>query len=205
MPNTQSVIIADTNFLSMQGLQSIVSAHADLDLLKSISDSEELKSESSHYPDIFIVNLSQHSELFTQKALDWKRKSKVLAIADLKNEIHIQKLWQNGIDSIVTNQCSEEEIHKALNHITQQEKFFCNTILDLLSKGSKNAQLEELSTRELQVLELIVKGKSSKEISEELFLSHHTVNSHRKNILKKLNLKSPAELIIYALDHGFSQ
>ena len=59
-----------------------------------------------------------------------------------------------------------------------------------------------LTPREYEVLELITRGKTTAQIAEELHLSVHTINSHRKNILRKLNMNSPAELIVYALESG---
>ena len=61
----------------------------------------------------------------------------------------------------------------------------------------------ELSDREMQVIRYVGKGLSSEEIASELNVSIHTVNSHRKNVLKKLGLKSPTELIVYALKQGW--
>ncbi|MCV9385833.1 response regulator transcription factor [Reichenbachiella ulvae] len=205
MPLTQTVIIADTNYLSLQGLQLIVSEQPDLELVESLGQLDQVNQFEQNDHNIYIVNISRDTDMLCRKALEWNRKSKVLVISDTRNEFHIQQLWKNGINSIVTNHCSEDEISQAIRHLANDEKFYCNTILDLLTDSKNKTTIEELTNRELEVLDLIVKGKSSKDISEELFLSHHTVNSHRKNILKKLNLKSPAELIIYALDHGFSQ
>ena len=60
----------------------------------------------------------------------------------------------------------------------------------------------DLSPREFEVLQLITKGHKTVQIADELNVSVHTINSHRKNILKKLNLKSPTELIVYAMETG---
>ncbi len=71
------------------------------------------------------------------------------------------------------------------------------------SPGEKDdCEPTNLSPREFEVLELITKSMTTAQIADELHLSVHTINSHRKNILKKLNLNSPAELIVYALETG---
>ena len=74
--------------------------------------------------------------------------------------------------------------------------------MDIITQTEVNQTLE-LSHREMQIVQLIGKGLASEAIAQELKLSLHTVNSHRKNILKKLQLKSPTELIIYAVEKGW--
>ena len=69
----------------------------------------------------------------------------------------------------------------------------------------QNCEPTDLSKREFEVLELIAKGFRTADIAEKLFVSIHTINSHRKNILKKLKLKSPAQLIVYAIESKLVQ
>jgi DNA-binding NarL/FixJ family response regulator len=65
-----------------------------------------------------------------------------------------------------------------------------------------NCEPTDLSPREYEVLQLITKGQKTVDIADTLHVSVHTINSHRKSILKKLNMKSPAELIVYAMESG---
>ncbi len=69
-------------------------------------------------------------------------------------------------------------------------------------KGGPDSPVALLTQRETQIIQLIAEGNSTVTIARKLNLSHHTINSHRKSILKKLNIKSPAQLIIYAIDTG---
>lgn len=84
------------------------------------------------------------------------------------------------------------------------EKFICNKILDvILEKNTYDTNNETvLSERETEIIKLIAEKYSSQEIAEKLFISIHTVYTHRKNIMKKLNMRSPVELILYAIDKG---
>ena len=103
----------------------------------------------------------------------------------------------------LTLHCSANEIENALSSIIDGTRFFCQEIVSLLfdeQKSNEQLKADGLSTREIEVLELIGKGHTSKLIAEKLFVSIHTVNSHRKSLLKKLNMTSPAQLIAYALD-----
>jgi DNA-binding NarL/FixJ family response regulator len=103
----------------------------------------------------------------------------------------------------VTKRCSEEEIENAIRFSMEGQRFYCSSVLETLKLPGlgKSEIVNTLSRREKEVLKLVLEGKTSGQIAEELFVSVHTVNSHRKNILKKFQLKSPAELLIYAIEH----
>ena len=135
--------------------------------------------------------------------------SKVLIVTDKVEKAHIQKLLGFGVKGIVTKRCSQTEIIHAIESVARSNRFFCNSILEIVMTPREevlvNYEPTDLSKRELEVLELIAKGFRTVDIAEKLFLSIHTINSHRKNILKKLNLKSPAQLIVYALESKLVQ
>ncbi len=90
--------------------------------------------------------------------------------------------------------------------IAQGNRFYCNKVLELLTHVEGNDPDDciptNLSAREVEILKLIATGYSTARISESLHISIHTVNSHRKNILKKLKLSSPTQLVAYAHEIG---
>ena len=111
------------------------------------------------------------------------------------------------MNSFLTKQCDEEEILDAIKATAKGDKFYCHKILDLIIERSfpsksENCNATPLSPREKEILTLVAKGKIAKEIAAELHISPHTIYTHRKNILKKLKLTSPTEMIVYALEHG---
>jgi len=94
--------------------------------------------------------------------------------------------------------------------LSRGEKFFCNKILDVilekhLIEDKDDCKSASLSEREIELIKLAVKGFSNKEIADKLFLSIHTVYTHRKNIMRKLKIKSPVELVLYALNSGIAE
>lgn len=125
---------------------------------------------------------------------------KVLVITDDTDKGRIRSVLKLGVQGFLTKSCSEAEIIQALTTIQSKQTFYCSRVLKALVES--DSQLE-LSEREMEVVKLIATGHSSSEIAETLIISIHTVNSHRKNILKKLNLKSPTELIIFAVEQGW--
>jgi len=118
-------------------------------------------------------------------------------------------LLDMGVRCILTKGCSKQEILNAIHSISKGNRFYCNRILDQVMTRSESDEVTcepaDLSPREFEVLQLITKGKKTVDIADQLNISIHTINSHRKNILKKLNLKSPAELIVYAVESGMTK
>ncbi|GEM_PF-5150966 len=116
-----------------------------------------------------------------------------------------KKLTALGVKAIVNWDCPEEEIATALHMAIKGKKYICDRLLDrmLVSDHSEaNTVTSELSSREKEVLHRIAYGLTTHEVADELHLSMHTVNSHRKNIMKKLDLKYPSQLIAFAWQHG---
>ncbi len=145
-------------------------------------------------------SLPQIAQLILQPNVD------VLLVVELTDHTLIQELKEMGIRGILTTHCDAQEIKTALESIRLGKRFYCGDILDVLIKPptqEKSPKADEiLSNREIEVLECVVKGLTTNQIAEELHVSTHTINSHRKNMLKKLNLTSPVELIVYAVKSG---
>ncbi len=123
--------------------------------------------------------------------------------AEYKKE-NVLKIINSGALGWLTKECEKNEILAALESMARGERFICNKILDVILEkkhGETNAE-NDLTDREVEIIKLIAERYSNQEIAEKLFISIHTVYTHRKNIMKKLQLKSPVELILYAIDKG---
>ena len=118
-----------------------------------------------------------------------------------------------GVDSYIKKSCDLEEITDAIQQTSRGTSFFCGKILEEIRKASIvvdefNNVTElpcdaiELSKREKEVLYLIAEGNTNTEIAEILFLSSHTVTTHRKNIMIKLGVKNTAGIVMYAVKSG---
>lgn len=206
-----SVLLADFQYLTRQGIASLVKAMPGFELIRMIESSEKLVEQSTKInPDLIVIDISdKDKELIPKlKILKENLKSNFLVISNSQTRDSIQQLLSMGIKGILTKNCSEEEIVSGLRAVAQGNRFFCNNILDLVVESPDNegnCEPTTLTPREFEVLELITKGMTTAQIAENLHVSVHTINSHRKNILKKLNLKSPAELIVYALESGLAK
>lgn len=163
-------------------------------------------------PEILMIdrwfdNMFLESEWDETNALTEKYKTILFSDPDKES---IYKLHKLHITSFFTLHSSEEEVIQTIQGTIDGIKFFTPKVVEALIEFSfrrgpdkKEQQLhDQLSEREMEVLMLITQGKSTKDIADKLFLSTHTVYTHRKNILKKLSCKSAAELINYAYTQG---
>jgi DNA-binding NarL/FixJ family response regulator len=131
----------------------------------------------------------------------------VLVLTQDQNKDSIFEVLEAGVSGFLFKNCSGDEIIKAVKAVTAGERFYCNQIFDLLMRtqagaGAVHGQPTELTPREVEIIRRVVMGKSTAAIAQELHLSPHTISTHRKNILKKLQIKSPVELVTYAYDLG---
>lgn len=196
------VIIYDSQFLSSAGIASVLKNYTESSEVEVLNASKriipQLKDRSA---DLLILEYlgRQHVSFENIKEI---RKSypslKILIISEDDDNIEIKKRVALGIEGFLTKKCTLEEIQLTIDVIRKGGRFYCKRIIEIIA-DQEHAMSVELSERELQIIQLISKGTPSLQMAEKLNLSIHTINSHRKNILKKLGFKSPAELIAYAV------
>ena len=186
----------------------MIKAMPGFDLVKMVDSANHLTDAVKDVvPDLVVIDISDKDrELIpVLEQLKDETPCSYLVISNSQTRESIQRLLSMGIKGILTKNCSEEEIINGLRAVSIGNRFFCNNILDLVvdnPEKEENCDPTNLTPREYEVLEKITKGKTTAQIADELHLSIHTINSHRKNILRKLGMSSPAELIVYALESG---
>ncbi|MBL4657951.1 MAG: response regulator transcription factor [Flavobacteriales bacterium] len=133
--------------------------------------------------------------------------TKILAITTLPTKAGMAVAIEAGVHSHLLNVCSAGEIADAIFATAKGEKFFCGTIMEqvigddieLVEGQNANCDPVKVSTRELEIVRLIAEGFTNREIGDRLFISTHTVMTHRKNIMNKLGINNTAGLVIYAV------
>lgn len=146
-------------------------------------------------------------------ALSLNPKLKFVAITPDQSAQTIIHAVKSGVMSYVKKDCSLNEIIDAVKETYSGNKFFCGQILDTIQREGINvdaiADFEfscepiVLSEREIEVITMIAEGLTNIEISEKLFLSKHTVNTHRKNIMAKLGVKNTAGIVMFAVKQKY--
>ena len=133
----------------------------------------------------------------------------VMALTPYTNAQTIVQAVEAGIESHIKKECSVQEIKDAFTATSGGTKFFCNDIVAQMRKENINPEnisfksLDpnpvSLSERELQIIRFIAEGYTNSQIAAIVYLSNHTVNTHRKNIMKKLGVNNTAGIVMYAV------
>lgn len=138
----------------------------------------------------------------TQLIRKYAPASKVLGVSLHTQPTYARKIMQRGAAGYVTKNSTKEEMFRAINEVQKGNKYICQEIKNILSEqmlngDDSNSGINSLSAREIEVIGLLKKGNSSKEIAEELCISLKTVEVHRYHILHKLKIKNTAALVNY--------
>jgi DNA-binding NarL/FixJ family response regulator len=205
-----NILHANANVLMANGLNAILTKGDGIDFIKNAADEQCLFAslEEEDY-DLVVIDPLSSSERFTvATTLKLKERypnKKVLIISEIHSPQNVLQVLEKGVQGYLTRQCGTAEITQAIFAIAKGEKFYCNKVIDIaLNKkfDADNCEPTSLTERENEITALIASGLTNKEIGEKLHLSHHTVHTHRKNVLKKLGIKSVSELTIYAMSVG---
>ncbi|WP_276370653.1 response regulator transcription factor [Chryseolinea sp. H1M3-3] len=203
-------LLADKQPLTAAGLESFLLDKQEIKIVGKVAHGEQLviMMEKTH-PDLLIVdyNIPGYVTLDDiRNAMSVSSRTNVLILSADNNKATILDALQLGVKGYITKDCSLQEVGMAVQSTAKGEKFFCHKILDIIMEKRFGVEPEMetsgLTTRETEILKLIAHGHSSLAIAEKLFLSPHTVQTHRKSIIRKLNIKSPTEFVIYAMDFG---
>ena len=138
----------------------------------------------------------------TQLIRKYAPASKVLGVSLHTQPTYARKIMQRGASGYVTKNSTKEEMFQAINEVHKGNKYICQEIKNILSEQMLNGEdansgINSLSAREIEVIGLLKKGNSSREIAEELCISLKTVEVHRYHILHKLKIKNTAALVNY--------
>ncbi len=206
------VLICESNFLLKEGIKTVIDRNPFFEPVQEAKSHEDLESKlKNRFYDIITIDYADEphfgldSVSFIQEIAP---QTKILIISNEENKRAIYDVLSRGVTNYVTKNCRDQEIYKALDACQNDEKYYCGKILDIIiDKTFGDDVLNEkdelsLTSRETEIVSLIAQGKMAKEISSILNISIHTIYTHRKNVMKKLQISSPVELITYAINKG---
>ena len=126
----------------------------------------------------------------------------VLGLSTFNQGLYIKKMMESGASGYILKNASREELVGAIHSVHDGHIYFSGEVGEALQKYQRSASVQQpvLSRREKEILELIAEGYTNPQIAEKLFISQFTVDTHRKNLLAKLNVKNTASLIRYAVE-----
>ena len=206
------VVLADSNALMRVGLRTVLKTIPQLQIVGEARNSAELIGQTQDF-DVNLVVIDYTADGFEidviPKVLSKRPDIRFLAITPEQSAQTLVNALRSGVQSYVKKDCDLGEILDAVKDTHLGKKFFCGQILETIQRASidvNDMDLDSftcepvvLSERESEIITLIAEGLTNAQIAEQLFLSNHTINTHRKNIMNKLGVKNTAGIVMYAV------
>ena len=210
------ILIADDHKWVREGFKLALESKYGMSIVGEASDGKVAVAKAKELkPDLILMDINMPN-LNGIEAVKKLRESesdvKIIILTMLENEKFIFESLAAGINGYIYKDSEIDELAVAINLVMEGENYFnkevTKKIIDYHS-GKKLSEFHQessqaglLTRRELEVVQLVAEGHTSKVIAEKLFISPFTVVKHRKNIIKKLNVKNFNEVISYAISHG---
>jgi DNA-binding NarL/FixJ family response regulator len=200
------LFIIDDHQLIIEGIHSLLEAEKDIEWLGSAKQPDELISFlKNKKPDVLLmdINLPQKSGLDLCKEIKLKYPDiRIIALSTSDQPSIIRRMIDNGASGYLLKDASKSEILEAIHSVVKGKIFVNFSVAQVLKNTVPNETLPLLTRREKEVLEFIADGLTNQEIADKLFLDVTTINSHRKNMLTKYNVKNTAALVKLALNNN---
>ena len=211
------IILVDDHQMFRDGVKAVLHDEENISVIGEVGRGGELfEMLNSLTPDLVITDISMPdiSGIEITKYLTENYPSvRVLILSMHKNEEFITKSISAGASGYLPKDTSMKELLEAIEVISDGGNYFNRDISDTLlssiirkSKSqAKEAKPSKLTAREKEIITLVVEGLTNKEIAEKLFISIRTVDSHKNNIMQKLNLRSTVEMVKYAIKNNLAE
>ncbi|HHG85713.1 MAG TPA: response regulator transcription factor [Bacteroidetes bacterium] len=210
--NKIQLILADDHELIRSGTRQLITQESDLEIIGEANNGiETLKLLQNLEPDVLLLDIEMpelNGLKTAEKALESYPNLAILLLTMYTDAHYLRKSLEIGCRGYLLKQSDTNEIIEAIRTVAAGEVYFGggvsrNFLRMSVNRSSLNPFISEskLSKREIEVLCLIADGQSSKEIADKLFISVRTVDTHRSNILHKLNLSNTAQLVRYAIKY----
>lgn len=205
--NKIKILIVEDHQLVREGLQALISTHAQFEIIGTAINGKEAiqKIKTGITPDIILLDHDM-PVMSGLEALTIIKKDffgiKVIMLTMMNTKDLVEQAIQAGVDGFLFKNSSLDELSLAINQVYHGQKYFTGEVAHILMNKKANpddALLSRLSDRELEILRLVAKGKSSVEIGALLFISPRTVDTHRNNIIQKLEVHGIAGLTEFAI------
>jgi two-component system invasion response regulator UvrY len=203
------ILIADDHAIFREGLKHILSECADVNVAAEAKNGQEVLEKIWHDKyDMVLLDISMPGmsglEVLKQLKIE-KPKLPVLVLSMHPEEQYAVRVLRAGASGYLTKESAPDELITAIRKISQGRKYITSSLAERLASemeiDSEKPLHETLSDREYQVLRMIAAGKTITQIAENLSLSIKTVSTYRTRIMEKMNMKTTAELMHYAINH----
>ena len=213
-PKKIRILLADDHTLIRRGLRLLIEQQPELSVVGEAEDGRQAVSQAAQLkPDVAVLDIGMPNLNGIEAAKqisDSDTKTSIVILSMYSDETYILRALKAGARGYLLKDSAEADLVRAIKSVAEGKSFFSPTVSRVLlddyvqklkRTGGENSY-DLLTAREREVLQLVAEGKSNKEVADLLNLSVYTVETHRSNIMEKLNLKGVPELILYAVRKG---
>jgi len=202
--STNNILLADDHQIVIDGLKLILDSRENFEVIGEVADGQQVLDFLVKNPvDIVVldINMPVMDGITCAKQIkDRYRQVKVIVLTMYAQKSFVEEIIKIGIDGCLLKNNTGKELAEAIDRVYSGRSYYDQ--IQTFDSDKEEIKKHKLSQREIEIIKLLADGLSSSQISERLFISEHTVKTHRKNILKKLDLHNSSELIQYALNNG---
>jgi DNA-binding NarL/FixJ family response regulator len=213
--NKINIVIIDEHPVIQHAFSALLAEAEDIELIYTVKNVDEFFGKMKHLPatyiHVIIFNCYSPTDLEIENIRRIKKaydKMTVLLLAIYANETFILKAIKAGAKGILSDKTTRNEIVQAIYTLRNGYEYLGKTITGIVLNsylnrsginGNTQEDMSQLSVREIEVLKLFCDGFSNQEIADKLFISIRTVESHKTNMMKKINLRSSVDLVKFAI------
>jgi DNA-binding NarL/FixJ family response regulator len=209
------ILIADDHQITREGIRSLLEREPDMKVLGEAEDGRSAARMARELgPDIIVMDVcmpDMNGILATSVILSEHPKMKVIALSMLDDRRFVYNMLRAGASGYLIKDCSFKELVRAIRMVLANRTYLSPGIMDVVVKDyikpsaySDSPPSSNLTIRESEVLQLLAEGHSNSKIAESLHLSVKTIETHRQNLLAKINTKGIAGLTKYAIREGLT-
>ncbi|PUV25622.1 MULTISPECIES: response regulator [Sphingobacterium] len=202
------IAITDDHPLLLEGLKNIINTHEDFEVVGMYASALDLsKNIASDAPLVLLldINLPDANGIDLVKGLKENYKELKIIAFSVHNELAvINSILNEGADAYLQKNATGTEIIAAISDVLVGKRYICAKTQVILNKKTEAGlkQVPKLTRREKEILTFVAKGMTTNQIAESLFISSHTVESHRKNLMEKFQTKSVTAAVKSAIEYG---
>ncbi len=205
-----TIAIVEDHTLFREGIKTLLNKFSDFKVIAEYSNGKEFIDEIDNInPDIVLMDIEMpvlNGIEASKLAIARKPKSKIIVLSMYSDKHYYYEMIMAGISGFIIKDASITQLEKAIHEVHSGLSFFSPELIQkaFILSNEKNSKINklnelELTNREKEIMDLICQGLSNNEISEKLFLSPRTVESHKNKLMQKTECKNTASLIIYAI------
>jgi len=202
------IAITDDHPLLLEGLKNIINAHEDFEVVGMYSSASELFNNiAADTPAVLLldINLPDANGIDLVKGLkETNTDLKIIAFSVHNEFAVINSILNEGANAYLQKNANGDEILAAISAVLVGKRYICAKTQAILNKKAEMGlkQVPKLTRREKEVLSFVAQGMTTNQIADSLFISSHTVESHRKNLMEKFQTKSVTAAVKSAIEYG---